>query len=128
MKMFRDDWEGLETNYDPKAPYIRLSDMLDIEIFKDYCLTERTSINLQAHEMLNIQGMSGTWDYDHYMHGMYNGMEYMLAIFEEREPKFRDAPNRWLRKECDRLAPELYKDTTTCPTCGKNIVKRNCEV
>lgn len=50
----------------------------------------------EAKQMTGIQGSSGNWDFDPYMHGMFNGMEYLLAIFEEREPKFKDAPEKWL--------------------------------
>ena len=49
-------------------------------------------------EMLAVQGNAGNWDYDAYMHGLYNGMEFMLSIMEEREPEFRKAPKQWLSK------------------------------
>lgn len=47
---------------------------------------------------LKIQGGRGNWNYDPYMHGMYNGLECALATLEGREPKYRDAPKEWL---CD---------------------------
>jgi hypothetical protein len=47
-------------------------------------------------EVLKIQGYDGNWNYDEYMHGMYNGMEFMLAIAEEREPNYRKAPKEWV--------------------------------
>jgi hypothetical protein len=40
-------------------------------------------------EMLAVQGYEGNWNYDDYMCGMYNGMEYMLAMVERRYPAFR---------------------------------------
>lgn len=49
-------------------------------------------------EMLEVQGRDGNWNYDSYMHGMYNGMEYMLSMVESREPVFREAPKKWLSK------------------------------
>lgn len=49
-------------------------------------------------QMLKVQGQHGNWNYDSYMHGLYNGMEYMVALAEKREPKFRDAPETWLAK------------------------------
>jgi len=49
-------------------------------------------------QMLEVQGQYGNWNYDSYMHGLYNGMEYMVALAEKREPKFRDAPEIWLAK------------------------------
>lgn len=46
---------------------------------------------------ISVQGYDGNWNYDEYMHGMYNGMELMLAFAERREPVFRDAPEVWVR-------------------------------
>ena len=46
-------------------------------------------------EVLKIQGNTGNWDYDEYMHGLYNGMEMVVSILEDREPDFRDAPETW---------------------------------
>jgi len=46
-------------------------------------------------ESLKIQGYDGNWNYDSYMHGMYNGMELMLAFAENREPNFREKPKQW---------------------------------
>ena len=42
-----------------------------------------------SKEMLDIQGQKGNYDYDEYMLGLYNGMEYIIALFEEREPFFK---------------------------------------
>ncbi len=53
-------------------------------------LTKKQLENLRkCHE---IQGAKGNWDFDNYMCGMFNGMELMLAIVENREPDFRQAP------------------------------------
>lgn len=43
-----------------------------------------------------IQGKHGNWDYDQYMHGMYNGLELALAIVEGRDPEYKSAPKKWL--------------------------------
>lgn len=48
-------------------------------------------------ESLKIQGYDGNWNYDEYMFGMYNGMELMLAIAENREPVFREKPEQWVK-------------------------------
>lgn len=42
-----------------------------------------------------IQGNRGNWDYDPYMHGMYNALEIAMAILEGRDPEFRSAPDQW---------------------------------
>ena len=41
-----------------------------------------------SKEMLDIQGQKGNYNYDEYMLGLYNGMEYIIALFETREPNF----------------------------------------
>ena len=41
-----------------------------------------------SKEMLAIQGQKGNYDYDEYMLGLYNGMEYIIALFETREPNY----------------------------------------
>ena len=50
----------------------------------------------EMRKFRDIQGDNGSWNYDPYMHGMYNGMEFMLAMAENREPEFREAPSEWL--------------------------------
>jgi hypothetical protein len=50
----------------------------------------------KMREMLEVQGRDGNWNYDAYMQGMYNGMEFMVALAEGRDPVFRDAPEKWL--------------------------------
>ena len=42
-----------------------------------------------SKEMLDIQGQKGNYDYDEYMLGLYNGMEYIIALFETREPIYK---------------------------------------
>lgn len=43
-------------------------------------------------EALAVQGQNGNWNSDAYMLGMYNGMEFMMACIENREPQYRDKP------------------------------------
>lgn len=45
----------------------------------------------QLHE---IQGNEVNWRSSEYMRGLYNGMELALAILEEREPSYKDDPER----------------------------------
>lgn len=56
-------------------------------------------------ESLKIQGYDGNWNYDEYMHGMYNGMELMLAYAEGREPVYREKPEKWLRNKDTESKP-----------------------
>lgn len=41
-----------------------------------------------AEEMITIQRQDGNYNYDEYMLGMYNGMEYIASLFRINEPKF----------------------------------------
>lgn len=49
-----------------------------------------------AQDAINVQGADGNWDYDAYMHGMYNGMALIHAIYGDVEPEFRDAPDEFI--------------------------------
>lgn len=49
-----------------------------------------------VRRMVEVQGRDGNWNYDPYMQGLYNGLEFALSIIERREPQFRDAPEQWL--------------------------------
>ena len=53
----------------------------------------------KMRDLVEGQGRDGTWNYDPYFHGMYNGMELMLSILEKREPVFREAPKKWLSEK-----------------------------
>lgn len=73
-----------------------------------------------AKEMLDLQGQDGNYNYDSYMLGLYNGMEYIISLFETREPVFKDGKNieflsekfqqqefiEYLESEKNRLAKE----------------------
>jgi hypothetical protein len=58
-------------------------------------------------EMVKVQGYNGNWNCDPYMHGMYNGMEFMLSIVEDREPIYRTRPDVWL---CDLPKDKVLGD------------------
>lgn len=49
-----------------------------------------------VREMRDVQGADGNWNFDPYMQGLYNGLEFALSLLEKREPIFRDAPEKWL--------------------------------
>jgi hypothetical protein len=69
-------------------------------------------MNLEKmNEMLDVQGSTGNWDYDNYMHGLYNGMEFMMSMAENRDPKFREAPKKWKRlTKFQRFLNKFKKD------------------
>jgi len=39
--------------------------------------------------LLKVQGTDGNWNHDNYMCGMFNGMELMLSIIENREVNYK---------------------------------------
>ena len=50
----------------------------------------------QLRDLRDIQGRDGTWNFDPYMQGMFNGLELAVATMEDREPQYRSAPDKWL--------------------------------
>jgi hypothetical protein len=44
--------------------------------------------------LVDAQGRDGLWNKNEYLLGFYNGMEFALAIMEEREPKPRKLPKK----------------------------------
>lgn len=60
-----------------------------------------------VRQMRNVQGMDGNWNFDPYMHGLFNGIEFSLSLIEVREPKFRDAPEKWL---CDEPKARIFSE------------------
>jgi len=50
-------------------------------------------------DLLAIQGSSGNWDYDPYMHGLYNGMLLIQATLLDTEYLPRNPPDNWLTKD-----------------------------
>lgn len=42
----------------------------------------------EANNLKKIQSLPGNYNYDNYMLGLYNGMEMIIALFEQRNPKF----------------------------------------
>lgn len=83
----------------PKGEY---ENLLDETVAKIQALIvqareeERQAIADEIGKMQEIQGVDGTWNYDPYMHGMYNGIEFCHALAKDTEPKYRKAPKKWL--------------------------------
>ena len=66
-------------------------------------------------EMTEVQGSNGNWNFDPYMQGLYNGLEFARSIMEDREPIFRSAPDKWLadnqiKRSFPDPEPELSQD------------------
>jgi hypothetical protein len=58
-----------------------------------------------VRQMRDVQGMDGNWNYDPYMQGLFNGLEFAVSLLEVREPRFRDAPEKWL---CDQPKARIF--------------------
>lgn len=43
-----------------------------------------------SKEMLDLQGRDGNYNYDNYMLGLYNGMAYIISLFENRSPIYKN--------------------------------------
>lgn len=68
-------------------------------------------ITKMANEILETQGQGGNYNKDTYMTGLYNGIEYVLSLLEEREPKYVDC--KWInyRGRCRKItAKELIEE------------------
>lgn len=74
------------------------------ECFEDYekatGMNQRQTLTDERIEsvrhMRDVQGYDGNWNYDPYMQGLYNGLEFALSLLEVRQPEFKDAPAIWL--------------------------------
>ena len=56
-----------------------------------------SKVKEELKKVTDIQTARGNWDYDHYMHGMANGLILASAIAEGTEPEYLNAPKKWIR-------------------------------
>jgi len=52
-------------------------------------------------EIVDIQCDDGNWNMDPYMHGLANGLILGLATVTDKDPKFKEAPEKWLSDKED---------------------------
>lgn len=62
--------------------------LLLLEIY-DLCKTNKSK-QLAMHTLLQVQSQNGAYNYSEYELGMWQGMENMLAKFEDRKPTHQD--------------------------------------
>ena len=62
----------------------------------------------KLEEMTEVQCSDGNWNYDPYMHGMANGMIFSLSVMKDENPKYLEAPEKWL-KDISREANKIIK-------------------
>ena len=79
-----------------------------------------------ANEILNIQAQKGNYNYDSYMLGLYNGMEMIVALFEQRKPKFIDGHDiefiEDYKSRNEKAIEKLDKYINTCETEAKHTL------
>ena len=82
------------------------------QYFASLTLTDKQVKSLG--DVLDIQGQRGNWDADQYMLGMYNGMELMDSIVDDRDPKFRELKKKKasLKLSSNDQYPDTFVDVT----------------
>ena len=61
-------------------------------------------------EVQSLQGENGNYNFDRYMLGLYNGMEMIIALYENREPNYKDANEiKFLSDKQDILQQRIDK-------------------
>jgi hypothetical protein len=76
----------------------------------------------QFERLTTIQCSNGNWNYDPYMHGMANAMILFVAMMKGLEPKYLEAPKKWLSDSADVPVPEpVASDMHTIKTVGIEI-------
>jgi len=56
----------------------------------------------KLQDLIDIQCVPGTVDYDPYMQGMANGMLIAMSILDDKDPIFIEAPDSWT-SDIDKL-------------------------
>ena len=106
---FNPDWDAMAVMVEEQQRMAKRIEELEARLAQP-----EQKLVVKLKELLEVQGRDGTWNYDPYFHGMYNGMEVMLAVLENREPVFRGAPKKWLsKKEWQGLTDEEVKILAT---------------
>jgi hypothetical protein len=93
---------------------------IQIALLIDTALAEARDEAFEAvassiRDVHRIQGYDGNWNFDPYMHGLYNGLEMTLSRVENREFNPKSAPNVWLKDLAsteDPVAEGALKSTT----------------
>lgn len=86
---FGQEWEA-ELMKQPKSMILQLLRVAGMEKAQQ----ERRLEDLR--KSLEIQGAHGNWNYDAYMFGMFNGMEFAAATLEGRAVQYKDKPEHFL--------------------------------
>lgn len=80
---------------------------------------EQKTMLEQLNGLLEIQGNDGNWNHDNYMRGMYNGMEMMIAMMEQRQPVYKTKEEMPQPTEYPRI-PEMTLENLRGPITVKS--------
>jgi hypothetical protein len=110
---YKDDWYSCEYKLKPKQCVILYDYITNLQKENEL----HNKILKDANDVLNIQAQKGNYNYDSYMLGLYNGMEMIVSLFEQREPKFKSGKDIKFLHETDyksrnEKAVEYIKNTT----------------
>ncbi len=94
---YKDDWYSAEYKLKPKQCVMLYDYITDLQEENEL----HNKILKDANDVLNIQAQEGNYNYDSYMLGLYNGMEMIVSLFEQREPKFKRGKNIKFLHETD---------------------------
>lgn len=76
-------------------------------LFRELEKREEKETLLELKRLVSIQGRDGNWNYDPYMHGMFNGMELISALSLGEIPVFKEAPDVWVKDETSDEIPTV---------------------
>ena len=90
---FHPDWDAMAVMVEEQQRMAKRIEELEAQPEQEPVVDERIK---SVRHMRDVQGYDGNWNYDPYMQGLYNGLEFALSLLEVRQPEFKDAPATWL--------------------------------
>ena len=90
---FNPDWDAMAVIVEEQQRMAKRIAELEAQPEQEPVVDERIK---SVRHMRDVQGYDGNWNYDPYMQGLYNGLEFALSLLEVRQPEFKDAPATWL--------------------------------
>ena len=77
-----------------------------------------------VQSLIELQCQHGNWNSAPYMHGLANGMICALAVLEDKDAEYLDAPKKWLSDKSEDPFIQHIKShggidsADECPVCG----------
>ncbi len=131
-KSLKEKIDIAETNYDIIYGYFtQVNELLGTELCEEVLdkilklkrenkelKNKQNKFEKDCKEMIEIQGQDGNYNYDSYMLGLYNGMEYIISLYENREPIYKNGKDiKFLHEnniltEFEKWLEERYRQQT----------------